>query len=305
MQHLLQMLELRTLRLFLVLAEELHFGRAAQRLAISQPPLTKHIQQLEEDLGVQLFDRNRRTVKLTPAGSVLVREARRMLNQLDATVEAVKKAEHGDIGYLRIGFVAAVLYMNIENIVRKFEKDIGEIDLTWEEISTAEQVDALQRDRIDLGFAQIGTPPAELRAHVVHKERLVAALPDDHPAAKRRKIDLFQLADVPFVTIPRDSAPAYFDLVTATCVQAGFSPHIRHYAKHLLSVVSLVGLGRGFALVPATLAKASLPGVALRELNDVSAVAEYSAIWNRTNQSPVLLRALNALGVRDLDSSAT
>ncbi|MBB2920041.1 LysR substrate-binding domain-containing protein [Cupriavidus alkaliphilus] len=291
------MLELRTLRLFLVLSEELHFGRAAQRLLISQPPLTKHIQQLEEDLGVRLFDRNRRTVRLTPAGAALVREARRMLNQLDATVDAVRKAEHGEIGHLRIGFVAAVLYMNVERIVQKFEQDIGEIDLTWEETSTAEQVDALQRDRIDLGLAQIGTPPGELQSHVIHKERLVVALPASHPYAKRKRIDLVRLAEMPFVTIPRDSAPAYFDLVTSTCIQAGFSPHLRHYAKHLLSVVSLVGLGRGIALVPATLAKASLPGVALRDINGEPAIAEYSAIWHPGNKSPVLQRALRSLGV--------
>lgn len=293
------MLELRTLRLFLVLAEELHFGRAAARLNISQPPLTKHIQQLEEDLGAQLFDRSRRTVKLTPAGSALVREARRVLNQLDATVEAVRRAEGGETGHLRVGFVAAVLYTNTEDTVRNLEESIGGIELTWEEMGTAEQIDALHRDRIDLGLAQIGRPPAELRAHVIHKERLVAAIPARHPAAGQDSIDLSQLAEMPFVSIPRDSAPAYFDLVTTTCVRAGFSPHIRHYARHLLSVVSIVGLGRGFALVPATLARASLPGVVLREMRDVEAVAEYSAIWDPVNRSPALQRALRALGVPD------
>ncbi|MDW3684194.1 LysR substrate-binding domain-containing protein [Cupriavidus sp. CuC1] len=292
-------MELRDLRMFLALAEELHFGRAAERLRISQPPLTKHIQQLEAQLGVMLFDRNKRSVRLTPAGSALVQEARRILSQAEVAMQVVRRAEHGETGTLRIGFVAAVIYIGIEKLFARLERDLAGVETVWEEMGSSEQVEALRHDRIDLGFAQVQTGAAEMSAHLVARTPLVAALPATHRLAGKRRVDPAELVEEPFIVIPRESAPGYFDLVVSTCLQSGFSPNIRHYARHLLSVVSLVALGRGVSLVPRTLGRAALPGVVLKPLAGApaQAQAEYSVIWHPDNQSPVLARALGLLGV--------
>lgn len=292
-------MEIRELQMFLALAEELHFGRAAARLHISQPPLTKHIQQLEERLGVTLFDRNKRSVRLTPAGSALVIEARRMVNQSEAAVQAVRRAGRGETGRLRVGFVAAVIYMNVERVLQRIDRDLPGVESTWEEMGSSEQIEALRQDRIDLGFAQVPQGKEEMNTHLVASVPLVVALPESHRLARQRRINLHDLEDEPFIVIPRESAPGFFDLIVTTCFSAGFSPNIRHYAKHLLSVVSLVALGRGFALVPATLSKASLPGVVLKPLAGIHAEAQYSVIWNPQNKSPVLARALKVLGVTE------
>ncbi|TXI89164.1 MULTISPECIES: LysR substrate-binding domain-containing protein [unclassified Cupriavidus] len=291
-------MEIRDLRMFLALAEELHFGRAAARLRISQPPLTKHIQQLEERLGVMLFDRNKRSVRLTPAGAALVQEARRILNQAEVAMQVVQRAEQGETGTLRVGFVAAVIYIGIEKLLARLDRALAGVETVWEEMGSSEQVDALRRDRIDLGFAQVPMGVGEMAAHLVAKIPLVAALPASHPLADKARIDLAALAAEPFIVIPRESAPGYFDLTVSTCLQAGFSPNLRHYARHLLSVISLVALGRGIALVPRTLGRAAVPGVVLKPLSGAPANAQYSVIWHPDNPSPVLARALTLLGAR-------
>lgn len=289
-------MEIRELRMFLALAEQLHFGRAAERLRISQPPLTKHIQQLEAELGVMLFDRNKRSVRLTQAGSALVREARRIVGQADVAKEVVRRAEQGEGGTLRIGFVAALLYIGMEQLIAGLERHMAGVEMVWEEMGSSDQVEALRHDRIDLGLAQISRGANDLAVQPIARTPLMAALPSGHPLARRRRIALGDLEDEPFIVIPRESAPAYFDLIVATCLRAGFSPNVRHYARHLLSVASLVALGRGVSLVPRTAERAQLPGVVLKPLVGEPVHAEYSVIWNPANRSPVLGRALDVFG---------
>jgi DNA-binding transcriptional LysR family regulator len=286
----------KSLRYFLAVAEELHYGRAAERLCMSQPPLTKHIQQMETKLGVMLFDRNKRGVRLTPAGNAMVHEARRLLAQTERSIRAVQLAEHGDIGRVRIGFVAAVLFMGVENVFRRIEMDLKGVDSIWEEMGTSEQMEALHQDRIDLGFSQASQGLGEMACHRVASVPLAVALPDTHRLAREPSIRLADLIDDAFIVIPRDSAPTFHDLTVAACVKAGFSPNIRHYAKHLVSIVSLVAMGRGVSLVPQTFARAALPGVVLRPIAGVQTHAEYSVVWNPRNTLPVLRRVLDLLG---------
>ncbi len=290
----------KSLRLFLILAEELHFGRAAQRLCISQPPLTKHIQQLEKQLGVTLFDRNKRRVQLTPAGIELVHEARRLLAQTERAVRMVQRAERGESGRIRIGFVAAVLFMGVERRFRRLEVELPGVQSSWEEMGSFEQLEALQQDRIDVGLGQLTQGLGEMRAHVVERVPLAVALPSTHGLAGQPRVRLRQLAEDPFILIPRQSAPSFHDLTVSTCVQAGFSPNIRHYAKHLVSIVSMVGMGRGVSLVPETFARAALPGVVFKPIDGVKALAEYTIIWNPRSTLPVLPRVLELLGAPGL-----
>jgi DNA-binding transcriptional LysR family regulator len=289
----------KSLRYFLAVAEDLHFGRAADRLHISQPPLTKHIQQLEARLGVMLFDRNKRNVRLTPAGLTLVQEARRLLAQTEQSMRAVQRSALGDTGRVRIGFVAAVLFMGVEQVFRRIDRELSGIDSVWEEMGSSEQMEALQQDRIDLGFGQISHGLGDMACHRVASVPLVVAVPQSHPLAARRRIPLARLTDDPFIAIPRQSAPSFHDLTVAACVEAGFSPNIRHYAKHLVSIVSLVAMGRGVSLVPRSFARAALPGVVFRPIAGVKAYAEYSVVWNPRNRLPILPRVLGLLGVPD------
>jgi DNA-binding transcriptional LysR family regulator len=288
----------KSLRYFLAVAEELHYGRAAQRLHISQPPLTKHIQQLEARLGVTLFDRNKRSVRLTPAGLTLVDEARRLLAQGELSMRAVQRSALGDTGRVRIGFVAAVLFMGVEEVFRRIDREAAGIDSVWEEMSSSQQLEALQQDRIDLGFGQISHGLAGMGFHRVASDPLVVAMPQAHPLAARRRVPLGRLTGDPFILIPRQSAPTFHDLTVTACMQAGFSPNIRHYANHLVSVVSLVAMGRGVSLVPRAFARAALPGVVFRPIDGVKAYAEYSVVWNPRNSLPILPRVLGLLGVK-------
>ncbi|OZI59434.1 LysR substrate-binding domain-containing protein [Bordetella genomosp. 11] len=287
----------KSLRYFLAVAEELHYGRAAQRLHISQPPLTKSIQQLEARLGVSLFDRNKRSVRLTPAGLTLMEEARRLLAQSELSMRAVQRSALGDTGRVRIGFVAAVLFMGVEAVFRRIDREASGIDSVWEEMGSSDQLEALRQDRIDLGFGQISNGPAGMGFHRVASDPLVVAMPQSHPLASRRRVPLGRLIGDPFILIPRQSAPTFHDLVITACMQAGFSPNIRHYAMHLVSVVSLVAMGRGVSLVPRAFARAALPGVVFRPIEGVKAHAEYSVVWNPRNNLPILPRVLGLLGV--------
>lgn len=289
-------MEIRELRMFLALAEELHFGRAAARLRISQPPLTKHIQQLEAELGVMLFDRNKRSVRLTQSGIALVQEARRIVGQAEVAKQVVKRAGQGEGGTLRIGFVAALLYIGMEQLIDALERHMAGVEMVWEEMGSSDQVEALRHDRIDLGLAQISRGADDMAIHPIARTPLMAALSSGHRLARRRRIDLADLQDEPFIVIPRESAPAYFDLIVSTCMRAGFSPNVRHYARHLLSVASLVALGRGVSLVPRTAERAQLPGVVLKPLLGEPVHAEYSVVWSPNNRSPSLARALDVFG---------
>lgn len=289
-------MDLKSLRLFLVLAEELHFGRAAVRLHMSQPPLTKSIQHLEERLGVTLFDRNKRSVRLTPAGNALVHEARRLLAQSELSLRVVQRAEHGEAGRIRIGFVAAVLFMEIHEVFQRIEQDMPGLESVWEEMGSSEQIEALAQDRIDIGFAQVSRGMADMLNMPVGRVDLVVALPENHRLARRRRVDLADLADDAFVAIPRHSGPSFHDLTICACVEAGFSPSIMHYAKHLVSVVSLVAMGRGVSLVPRSFARAGVPGVVFKAMSGPPVQAEYSVVWSPANTLPLLPQVLDLLG---------
>ncbi len=281
-------MDLKELRAFLMLAEELHYRRAAEKLHISQPPLTKTIQQLEAKLGVVLFDRNRRNVQLTAAGVTLVTEARRLLTQLELSKRSVQQAEHGESGRLRIGFVSAVLFMDIQKVVASITTEFPTLELVWEEMGSSEQIEALVHDRIDLGFAQLSQSIGALHTLVIGHAPMVVALPVSHPFAAQKQIDLKALSDDRFITIPRQSAPKFHDLTVSACMDAGFSPNIMHYAKHLISIVSLVAMGCGVALVPSSFVRSAIPGVVYSEIKNAVVQAEYAVVWNPKNGATVL-----------------
>lgn len=290
-------MELRLFRSFVVLAEELHFGRAAARLNLTQPPLSKQIAQLEEAVGARLFERNRRGVALTPAGHAMIGPARRVLEQASLAAESARQAARGESGRVRIAFNASVLFMGADRLVAELDRRMPTVRSSWEEMGTVEQVEALREHRIDLGFAQAPQNLLGLSSQVVARIPLVAALPLKHRLAGAQEVPLRELRDDDFAVTPREIGPGFFDLVLSACVAAGFSPRIRHHPRHLMTTLSLVATGSAVALVPQTLSRSSVPGVAFRPLTGRRMAAIYSAIWNPENRPPVLAQLLEVLGL--------
>lgn len=291
-------MEMRLLRSFLVVAEELHFGRAAVRLHITQPPLSKQIAQLEAIVGARLFERDRRSVALSAAGQALVGEAQRLINQYGMAIDMVRQVARGDAGRVRIAFNASVLFMGVDRLVSHLKASLPTVTSSWEEMSTVEQTDALRHDRIDVGFAQAPQTLQGLEHTVIAKVPMVVAVPASHVLATLAAVPLIRLKDEDFALSPREIGPGFFDLVVSACRSAGFSPRIQHHPRHLLTALSLVATGAAVSLVPQSLSRASLPGVVFRPIAAKRIVASYSAIWNPANVLPILPKVLAVFGVR-------
>ncbi len=281
-------MELRQLRYFVVLAEELHFGRAARRLSISQPPLSLSIRRLETQLGARLLERSSRQVSLSPAGSALLIEARQILAQVAEAQTLVARVAAGTQGRLRIGFVASMLYRALPQRLEAFGREHPRIELTMREMNSAEQIDALRTAHLEPGFAHAQTVPAGLAGTEYLSEPFVCCLPAAHPQARRRPAELPALAAEPFVLFAREASPAYYDRIVALCVDAGFTPEVRHEVRHWLTVVAMVAAGMGVALVPASLARAGMAGVRYLPLRNRKIGSITRMLWAPDRVTPTL-----------------
>ncbi|KWI33552.1 LysR family transcriptional regulator [Burkholderia ubonensis] len=283
-------MELKQLRYFVAVAEELHFGRAAKRLFISQPALSFDIRKFEDALGVQLFARTSKSVALTNAGEVLLGEARRLLLQAAEAERLTVRSASGYAGRLRVGFVHSMLYRGLPDAVRRFEADHPGVEIVLAEMNTQAQVQAIQRGQIDLGYAHWGHFPPEVDSTPIHAEPFVCCLPAGHPLARRRQVALAALADEPFILFPRDAAPHYHDLIIAQCVNAGFSPLIRHEARLWQTILSMIEFGMGVALVPRVLQQVKSDRLAFRPLKDAPLESRTLELKRSGSAEPVALR---------------
>jgi DNA-binding transcriptional LysR family regulator len=282
-------MDLRQLRYFAVLAEEKHFGRAARRLSLSQPPLSYAIRQLETELGTKLLERTSRHVALTPAGAALQREAQALLRRAEETRALVRDIASGRRGRLRVGFAGSMLYRGLPQMLAAFSKRAPGIDVILSELNSVEQTEALRHDEIDLGFIHGRGIPEGLDGFCFHSEPFVACLPIDHAAARMRALPLGRLRDEPFVLFSRKVSPDYHAAIVATCLSADFLPRIRHEVRHWLTVVSLVAQGGGVALVPRTLAKCGMAGVRFVPVRAATTRSETWCVWRVTApQEPAL-----------------
>jgi DNA-binding transcriptional LysR family regulator len=275
--------ELWQLRYFLAVAEQLHFGRAAAALHISQPPLSRAIRALEQRLGVVLFARSRRRVELTPEGTRLLGEARRMLGQLERTVQEVRGMARGEEGRLRIGFVSLADYGVLPGLLKAFKSARPGIALALREMLSPEQAAALAAGELDFGLLLPPVSDAEPLEHlVVQRERFVVALPSSHRlAAGKGKLAVSALAGEPFVMVPRDIAPGLYDIVTGLAASAGISFNVAQEAIQMQTVVSLVSSGLGVAIVPGCIANLGRRGVVYREINDRHPRLDLWLAWPR------------------------
>ncbi len=292
-------MELRHLRYFVAVAEELHFSRAAQRLHIAQPPLSQQIRNLETELGVQLLQRTKHRVQLTAAGQLFLEEARRTLSQAEQAIRTAQRASRGEIGRLVVGFLSSTAYNVFPEILRLFRERFPAVELVLHELNTVPQVQALHEGQIDVGFLHPPVNSGEaLSLTTVFEEPLVLALPSNHALAAQPQIALAWLADAPFVLSPRHLGPGFYDQVISACQQAGFHPRVVQETNMAQTMVSLVAGGMGVALVPASLQNLQRTGVVYRVVQDLTPRVTTAAIWRREDASLVLHAFLE--GVREI-----
>jgi DNA-binding transcriptional LysR family regulator len=259
------LLELRHLRYFVAVAEELHFGRAATRLGMAQPPLSQQIQRLESIVGHELFVRRPR-VALTAAGESFLRTARETLDRVSRGVADARRFAEGQRGELHLGFAASALTTPFPAIVRRYRQAYPGVRLDLRELSTAEQLEALRRGAIDAGVVRESGSAEELRKLPLLREPFVAVLPPRHRARRRRPIPLAEFAEEPFVLFPREVATTLYDEVMDLCRSAAFTPRVVQEAREWMTIVGLVEAGLGVSLVPASFARLRWGGVAYQEL---------------------------------------
>ena len=276
------------LRYFVALAEECHFGRAAQRLCITQPPLSMALKTLEEDLGVVLMERDAKHVRLTPAGEAFLHEARKVLAQIHHAAEVVRGVAAGQQGRLDIGITGSMVYRHVPDFCRAFRAQRPRVELCLHEMSTREQLQGLASGQIDCGFLNIAAPAEGLDAVQLGTEPFVCCLPSDHALAKQGSVDLHQLAHDDFVMFAREVAPANYDNVITCLQQAGIHPNTRHAARQWLTVMALVSAGQGVALVPACMQRVGMHGVRFVQLQGTPVYSPAALAWKAGHNNAVL-----------------
>jgi DNA-binding transcriptional LysR family regulator len=275
----------RQLRYFAALAEHLHFGRAAAALHISQPPLSRAIRGLEEQLGARLLTRSKRKVELTPEGARLYEDARRVLGQLERAAQEVAAMAAGQSGRLRLGFVSLADYGVLPGLLKAFKAARPGVALALREMLSPDQAAALAAGELDFGLL---LPPvaADLEHLVVQSEKFVVALPSRRAVQWRGRVAMRDLAGEAFVMVPREIAPGLYDIVAGLAARAGFSLRVAQEAIQMQTVVSLVSSGLGVAIVPASIANLGRRGVVYRELADAHPRLDVWLAWRRAELSP-------------------
>ncbi|MRG96252.1 LysR family transcriptional regulator [Polyangium spumosum] len=279
-------MELRHLRYFVAIAEERHFGRAARRLRMTQPPLSRQIQELEAELGFSLFDRARRRVELTPAGVVLLARVRNLLEGLDFAVHEARRASVGEIGRVAVGYISSLAYSGITDLLRAFHERFPKVEIALREMSPQAQLDALKEGLIDVGLVRGSVDDASLASACVKRDPLVVALPAGHALTAHKRLPLELLAREPFVLFPRQRGPAFFDQIMSLCRDAGFTPRIVQEAPHL-DILSLVAAGFGVAILPRSIRRAGRRGFVIRPIVG-SPRADLFIAWRADDTSPAL-----------------
>ncbi|MEO3891910.1 LysR family transcriptional regulator [Nonomuraea sp. B5E05] len=290
-------MNLQQLRYAVALAEELNFGRAALREGVRQPPFSQQIGRLEEELGVRLFERTTRQVRLTPAGEAFVAEARTSLAHAALAAESARRVGRGEAGRLVIGFVGSATNITLPKVLRRFRARYPGVQVELRELATAHQAEELRQGLLDVGLlhAPLAGPAAEvLTTRTVARELLLAALPADHALATRGSLPAAALAREPFVMFPRRYGPALYDRITSVALAAGFEPVIVQEAVQMQTIVGLVAAGIGVSIVPESVARLRRGDVVFRPLSPPTRVVTLDVTWRTGDPNP-LVRNFRAL----------
>jgi len=287
-------MELRHLRYFVAVAEERHFGRAAARLHIAQPPLSQAIKQLETALGVELLTRTTRRVELTPAGRRYLDRARAVLASVDAAGAEAARIAGGGLGQVAIGFTGSATYELLPSLARVLRRDLPGIELDLKgEMLTPDQVSALLDETLDIGFLRPPVREPEVDVRVLRREPLIAALPASHPLAERTTVRLADLRDEPFIGYPSRHRSVVYDAVFDACQQAGFVPSVVQEVGETATLVSFVAGGLGVALVPASVRHLQITGSLYRPLAGTTREVELAVAVRAGDQSPHVAKVLS------------
>ena len=279
---------IRNLWLFLAVAEERHFGNAAKRLCMSQPPLTKQIQILEHALKVKLFDRSRAGVQLTAAGVAILPAVHKFAQQVQRLEVSVREAIMGHNAMRTVGTIETAMSDVLPAVIASLRADFPAIKLALKETNTAGAISALETGDIDVAFVRLDRDYGPVTALALKTDKLVVALPANHRLASRKTLRLAEIADEDFVLFPRAISPAYFDNVVNACGTAGFSPRILHEAQSASSQLAFVACGQGVAIIPSALETMNTPGVKFMPIRDVVDVVTMSVAWNKHRPNPAV-----------------
>jgi DNA-binding transcriptional LysR family regulator len=293
-------MELRQIRSFLSVAETLHFGRTAELIHLSQPALSLQIRALEEEVGVRLFERNRRKTTLTAAGLVFRDDAAGVVSQLDQAIRRARLAADGKLGLLRIGFISTAGNEIVPNLVRRFTDSSPEVVFSLRNILTTDQIQMLSAGSLDIGFLRlpIGEHP-ELEVVTVHREPFVIVTPLSHKLAKRKRLALHELSGQDFVMYERNSAPGFHDLIFGMLRDAGVIPNVCQTAGQMPTLISLVDSGMGISILPASAVKHSGASVVACEIAGKVAMSEIAIAVNKGNRAAAVGN-FRALALKEL-----
>lgn len=288
-------IELRHFTYFLAVADELHFRRAAEKLFISQPGLSTQIKQMETLLGVELFVRDKKKVRLTPAGAFLKKEAEFVLNHLRQTKRQVKMIGEGQLGEVRIGFLGSAMQNVVPELLMKLQKKHPTVHTSLEELSNKAQINALLKDQLDIGFVRLGHVPVGLESKLIFEDTFSLVLPKDDNLTISNFKGMHQVSERSFILFSKEYSPLYFDTVMSICEDSGFAPKVTHKSVHAQTIFRLVESGLGIAIIPTSLQHGFQMRVKFIELKKIKQRAILSAVWKKTNRNPVLQHCLKLL----------
>lgn len=293
-------MNLKHLRYFTTLAEELHFGRAAARLNITQSPLSVGIRQLEEELGFRLFQRDSKHVALTPTGMAYLPVALELLNHAERAQHFAHALADGRAGHLDIGFTSAMVFRGLADMLSTFALRYGDVEYALQEGSSVELKRLIREGRLDVSFINVSDAGDTRAARdfdnlVVCRERFIACIPDTHRLARSQRIDLAELKDERFIMFAHAGAPGHYDHFINMCAEAGFHPRSRLEVRQFLSITALVGSGLGVSVVPESISRSRMPGVAFVPLVRSPVQPTAYLIWNAHRTTPGLTRFVETI----------
>lgn len=283
-------MELRHLRYFIAVAEELNFTRAARKVGIGQPPLSNQIRDLENEIGAALFRRLSNGAELTEAGKAFLPEARAILLQAERAKQSALRAAHGERGRLRIGFTSSAVFNPIvPTLVNAFREKYAAVELSLEEAPTARLLERLDAEELDAVFIRPGSgDQLQARCHLLAEDPMVIVLPSNHPRSEMQTLRLDKLAGESFVLFPREAGAGFFDDIIAACRRAGFEPQLGQSAPQITSIASLIAVGLGVSIVPADMVKIDVPGVCYIAIAGEAPTARLTLATRRDERSPVV-----------------
>lgn len=285
--------DLRQLRQFVAVAEELHFGRAAERLRLAQPALSQAIQRLEAEIGTSLLERTNRRVSLTDAGEVLLEHSRRLLADADSALHAVQRAGRGQAGSLIVAYAGTGAFLQVPALIRRFVEQHPAVHVDLRAMSGAAQIAALRSKQLDVGFMRPPNLGADFESVVVARDSMLIAIGNNHPLASRDKITLNDLKGEKFIIFPDEAA--WWDQAETVllCQQAGFTPETVQPSRELFSSLSYVQAGLGVSIVPASISNIAWPDVRFEPIDLKTAELHIAAVWLRSNCRPVVKEFLD------------